>query len=275
MARRRTDGNGSALFPFLSILICTIGCLTMIIVVLMIIGMNKTEGMEPEEVERAREFVELEREQQEKLEKVEELKVLLEDIIQTRSQMLAQRKKLELLKEMLDNNEDMNVRREELLAKLALLQEGNKKLDEDHENLVKEIEVLKAEIERRQLPPDPSRMLVMPSGSGTNIEPHFVEIADAQILIHQSLTEDPIAIPTAALKTSGEFIELLGKIAEQPYRKLIFLVRGSEGSVNNLAEVNGVLTAYNGGNGTDIIAGKLPLPGEGKVDLSQFAQFFK
>lgn len=247
----------------------------MIIVVLMLVGMNKDEGREPEEIERAREFVQLENEQKEKQEKAEELKVLLENVIQTRTKMLAQRKKLELLKEMLENNEDMNTRRDELIAKLALLTEGNKKLDADHENLLKEIEILKAEIEKRQLPPDPSKMLVMPSGSGTNIEPHFVEIADAQILLHQSVDGDPVAIPTSALNTSEEFIELLGKIAEQPYRKLIFLVRGSEASVNNLAKVNGVLRSYNGGNGTDIIAGKLPLPGEGKVDLSQFAQFFK
>ena len=51
MARARKDsGQAVSLFPFLSILVCMIGCLTLIIVVLNLIAMNKGEGREPEEI---------------------------------------------------------------------------------------------------------------------------------------------------------------------------------------------------------------------------------
>ena len=55
MAKRARDTGGSVnLFPFLSILICIIGCLTLIIVVINLIAMSKGEGRTSEEVERAR-----------------------------------------------------------------------------------------------------------------------------------------------------------------------------------------------------------------------------
>ena len=72
----------------------------------------------------------------------------------------------------------------------------------------------------------------------------------------------PIAIPRAAMATDLRFIKLLDRVAQQERGTVIFLVRP-----------NGVGNYYHGKN----IArtrycrnGKLPVPGEGALDLSVF-----
>ncbi|MCB1233684.1 MAG: hypothetical protein KDM91_01275 [Verrucomicrobiae bacterium] len=276
MAKRKKDSGTSVnLFPFLSILVCIIGCLTLIIVVLNLMSMSKAEGREPKEVERAREYVEMKKKQDEDQKKYDDLRQLIENLIQQNKDTLTQMQKLELLKNMLENQEEIDASREELIAKFNLLQNTNKKLDEDHNQMVVQIEEMKKEIAKRKLPPDPSRMRVIPSGSGTNIEPYFVEIADKTVLIHQSLTEPPVEIPSASVNQDENFVKLLDAIAAKPYRRLIFLVRGNPEAVANLGRANAVVGAYNQTRGSEIIAGRLPLPGDGKVDLSMFAQYLK
>ena len=68
-------------------------------------------------------------------------------------------------------------------------------------------------------------------------------------------------------------VKLLDRIAAEPYRKLILLVRGNDGAVEAYSRVGAVVRTYNAGTGSQIIPGKLPLPGEGEVDLSQFAEY--
>lgn len=276
MARaRRNNGTSVDMFPFLSILVCMIGCLTLIIVVLNIIAMNKEEGREPEEVERAREYVELEKVDEDETKKYEELKEIIENYRLKNQTDLANREKLTQLKEMLENQEKVVERREELINLYNLLVQTNQKLDVDEKDLLAQIEELKKIIEERKLPPDPPALQVRPSGSGTNVEPYFVEIADKTVLIHHSLTEPAIEIPSASLGQSSEFIELLKNVAAKPYRKLIFLVRGNDGSMANLAAANGIISAFNQSNGSQILAGRLPLPGDGKIDLSLFEQYLQ
>ena len=275
MARRKNKGAEISLFPFLSILVCVIGCLTMIIVFINLIQMNQAEGKEPEEVEVAKEYVEVDKKQKVDQKKLDHLRQLIEDLIQDQDDMRAKREKLRRLKEMLASNEKIDSLRDELIAKLNELIRTNKKLGKDKDTLLAEIKKLKEEIEQRKLPPDAAALRVQSSGSSTNVEPYFVEIADKTILIHTSLTEPPLAIPTASLKQSKEFQVLLKKIGERPYRKLIFLVRGNKASVANYNAANSTVSGFNRVSGSKILPGKLPLPGEGKVDLRVFAKFLK
>lgn len=275
MARRKSKGAEISLFPFLSILVCVIGCLTMIIVFINLIQMNQVEGKEPEEVEVAKEYVEVDKEQKENQVKLDHLTQLMENLIQDQEDLRSKREKLKRLKEMLASKEKINSLRDELIAKLNQLVRTNKKLGKDQELLLAEIKKLKEEIEKRKLPPDAAALRVQSSGSSTNVEPYFVEIADKTILIHTSLTEPPVAIPSASLKQSKEFLDLLKTISEKPYRKLIFLVRGNPASVANYSRASSTVSGFNRVSGTRILPGKLPLPGEGKVDLTVFAKFLK
>ena len=276
MARRSQDNGGSVnLFPFLSILVCIIGCLTLIIVVINLIAMSKGEGQTTEEVDRAKEYVLLEKEKEEKQKELDELKQLIEDLIQQNKDSIQTRDKLATLKEMLDNQEEIDQSREELIAKFNILQETNTKLVSDEAFLKEEIKKKEEEIARRKLPPEEAALQVRPSGSASNTRPFFAEISDRGIYIHKSLSGDPEPIPIAALNQSKEFIELLNTVAAQPYNRLIFLVRGSPGAVDTLNKASALVGSYNQSKGTEIIPGKLPLPGEGKVDLQMFAQFLE
>lgn len=276
MARRGNSGGGSVnLFPFLSILICIIGCLTLIIVVINLIGMNKGEGKTPEEVERAREFMVLKQEKEEKQAEQDKLRQLIENLIQQNKDTLAARDKLALLKKTLENQEELDKSREELIAKFNLLQSTNKKLVADEQFLQEEIKKKEEELAKRAEPPKPAALQVRPSGSSATTRPFFVEISERGVYLHRSLTQEPPVIPVASLNQSPEFLEFLKMIASQPYNRLIFLVRGTPGAVKTLNEAGAVVSGYNRVNGTEIIPGRLPLPGEGKVDLQLFAQYLE
>lgn len=247
----------------------------MVIVVVQLMAMNKVEGREPEEVERAKEYVELDKEKVEQGKDIETLRTELEKLIQANKDFSQLREKQRQLETMLENNEDSNRLRDELIAELNRLLATNEALDKDHEEMLVQLATLKEEIERRKLPPDVQKMQVKPSGSGGNVEPYFVEIADKVVRIHRSLTEPPLNIPIASINQDKDFVTLLDRISAEPYRKLILLVRGNDGAVDAYARVGKVVRDYNQGTGSQIIPGKLPLPGEGEVDLSLFADYLK
>jgi hypothetical protein len=276
MAKRARNGGGSVnLFPFLSILICIIGCLTLIIVVINLIAMNKGEGKTPDEVERAREFVALKKERDENQQQADKLRQLIENLIQQNRDSLNLKDKLMTLKKTLENQEEIDKSREELIAKFSLLQTTNKKLVEDEKFLQEEIKKKEVELAKRAEPPKAASLQVRPSGSSATTRPYFVEVSDRGVYLHRSLTQDPPVIPVASLNQNPEFLEFLKMIASQPYNRVIFLVRGSPGAVKTLNEASGVIAGYNRANGTEIIPGRLPLPGEGKVDLKLFAQYLE
>lgn len=274
MAKRAKSSGGSVnLFPFLSILICIIGCLTLIIVVINLIAMNKGEGKTPDEVERAREYMAVKQAQEKEREELDKLRQLIENLIQQNREILASRDKLVTLKKMLENQEEIDKSREELIAKHNILQATNKKLVADETFLQEEIKKKEEELSKRAEPPKPAALQVRPSGSSATTRPHFVEVSDRGLYIHRSLSKDPPVIPVASLNQNKDFIDFLNQIAAEPYNRLIFLVRGTPGAVKTLREASGVVAAFNRSTGTDIIPGRLPLPGEGKIDLQLFGRY--
>lgn len=276
MARRGQDESASVnLFPFLSILICIIGCLTLIIVVINLIAMSKGEGKTPEEVERAREYMLVKKEKEDQQKELDKLRIDIENLIQENKNIIQDRDKLVLLKEMLDNQEEIDQSREELIAKFNLLSRTNKQLVSDEVVLQEEIKKKEEEIAKRKLPPVPAALRVRPSGSSSSTKPFFAEVSDTSVYIHRSLSEDPAVIPVASLNQDENFIKLLKEIASANNHRLIFLVRGTDGSVNTLNRARAVVNAFNQSNGSEIIPGRLPLPGEGRVDLNMFAKFLE
>ena len=276
MARRGQDESASVnLFPFLSILICIIGCLTLIIVVINLIAMSKGEGKTPEEVERAREYMLVKKEKEDQQKELDKLRIDIENLIQENKNIIQDRDKLVLLKEMLDNQEEIDQSREELIAKFNLLSRTNKQLVSDEVVLQEEIKKKEEEIAKRKLPPVPAALRVRPSGSSSSTKPFFAEVSDTSVYIHRSLSGDPAVIPVASLNQDENFIKLLKEIASANNHRLIFLVRGTDGSVNTLNRARAVVNAFNQSNGSEIIPGRLPLPGEGRVDLNMFAKFLE
>lgn len=275
-SKRKDSGMQINLFPFLSVVVCIIGCLTLIIVVMNIMSMSKAKsGKEPEEIERAKEYQVLKKQEEEDQKKYDELRKLVDSLTRLNQDLLAKRQKLTLLQEMSQSAEKIDASREELIAKFQVLSKANVQLQADEKLILAQIEALKKEIAERKLPPDAAALQVRPSGSGANTEPYFVEVADGQLLIHYSLTQPAVAVPAGSMEVNPNLRKLLDTVAQRPYRTLIVLVRGSDGAVANLAKLSGIVGVYNEQAGSQIIPGRLPLPGDGKVDLSLFAQYLE
>lgn len=280
MARRRDNGMSVNLFPFLSILVSIIGCLTLIIVVLNLSQMNKAEGQTPEEVVRAEEWMAVKELQEKDRVELENLKNIIENMIQDNRDTIAKRDKLQRLKEMKENQEVIDASRNELIAKINALQAAITDFDKKYPVLAEKISKIMAELKRRDLPPEPPKLRVRPSGSGKTSFPYFVEAGNEGLFIHKSLTEDPTTVPLSALGQNEEFSKLLKIIASKRNNRLIFLVRGSKESAKSYNTAIKTISAYNAQNKEDpklnqILPGRLPLPAEGKVDLSPFAQYLR
>jgi hypothetical protein len=276
MAKRKKDNGASVnLFPFLSILVCIIGCLTLIIVVVNLMAMNKGEGHTPEEVECSREFMMVKKEKADEQKELEKMKQLIEQLIMQNKETITARDKLARLKEMFDNQEEIDASREELIAKFNILTQTNKKLAKDKLALDESIKIKEEEIKKRNIPPEAASLRVRPSGSSTNVKPNFVEISATGIYLHKSLSKEPEAIPIASINQSEVFIKLLDLVSGDSSQSLIFLVRGNEAAAGAYAKVVDVVATYNQGKERRALPGKLPLPSEGKVDLSVFAKFME
>ena len=263
------------LFPFLSILVCIIGCLTMIIVVINLSQMNKAEGRTPDEILRAEAWMAIKKKQEEEREEYDKLRNLIETMIQKNRDHLAKLDELTRLKEMKENQEEIVETRNELIAKINALQAAIKELDVEYPELTKKIEELLAELKKRDLPPEPPQLRVRPSGTGTTRFPYFVEAANGALMIHKSLTEEPVTVPLAALNQNEEFVNLLKIVSSKELNRLIFLVRGDRESAQAYRAAASVISAFNSENNVRIVPGRLPLPAKGKIDLTPFARYLR
>lgn len=258
---RANSGVEISLFPFLSILACIIGCLTMVIVALSIIQMNK-EGREPEEVERARAYLALEKEKDEDTRRITELKAVIEAVVMNREEINRKREELKQIQAMLNESIGIDALRLDLIKKLDELKKQLEVLLADHESLLAQIEDLKKQIADRKLDPDPPPVVVQPTGSGVNVRPFFAEVTAAAIHLHGKAGEEPVSIPIASLGSDENFQKVLDAVKSAPDRQLIFLIRGDGIAAYNraraVADEKGVRNA------------KLPVVGQGELDLSEF-----
>ena len=174
MAKPRADSGAEvSLFPFLSILACIIGCLTMVIVALSIIQMNQRDAKDPGDVQRAKDYLLIEKEKEADAKKISELKALIEAVVLNREQINQKREALKQIKAMLDKSMDVVALRDELIAELNRLKQQLTSLTKDHEELMAKIEELKAVIAERKLKPDLPSVVVRPTGSGVGLRPFF------------------------------------------------------------------------------------------------------
>jgi hypothetical protein len=267
MARaRKNEGAEVSLFPFLSILACIIGCLTMIIVALSIIQANK-DGREPEEVTRAKEYLKVQKEQEDEGKKIESLKQKIDAIILNREDLTKKREALKLIEMEVEKAENIDELRDELIAELNRFLQQIEQLAKDHEELLAQIEELEQQMADRKLPTDEPAVLVRPSGSGVNLRPYFVEVTNAAIVLHLSLDEEPVRIPIASVNTDEQFLKLVEAVKSAPSSQIIFLIRGD--AMNAYTRAKRVADAAEARNA------KLPLVGQGKVDLSMFEKFLR
>jgi hypothetical protein len=268
---KKEAGEAISLFPFLSILTCVIGTLMLLITAIAMarmVGTSAAQGQEKADPAVARavrinqlnnrlalERDHLNRLEMEIAERDAAAKSAATELERARAKAASKSQEL--------SPEQRKVQAEQVaLAKLAgdAQQAAGqaKQIQAEIERTRQAVEQLHEQLKKEGKLPEEREVKIQPSGSGTNLVASFVECAATGIVIHEG--KEPARIRTADLKSSPEFGKLLERVHDKPDGIVIFLIRSdgldSYQAAQAIAQQNYVRN------------GKLPVVGQGRIDLS-------
>lgn len=264
MGRRQESGdNDVSLFPFLSVLACIIGVLTLMISTLAL------SQMDTEAVVAAEAYEKLEEDLATSEIEVKELKKQMEAEAGKNEAAKKQSELLQLRRENIETRELFLVAREkesQLEAKrdpaaTELKQESIEALTKDLNGYLEQLTHFKKELANRDLPPEEGEFSVLPGGSGVGVVPRFIECTANELVLHH--LAQPIRVRVNGIETNKEVLKLLNEVAGLAGGKVIFLVRDEGVFVYRRAKRLA--------DSLDVENGKLPVLGQGRVNL----QFFR
>jgi hypothetical protein len=260
MARRKSSSKKAvSLFPFLDILACVIGNLILIITTVVLDQMDskpladaaRLENLREETVQQSARRAELEKQLQELRQSAGDVD---ERIAQAQQQVDEAKRKFDEANKQLAAAEaaPTTTMQAPTPEELEKLQAQRRKIDE-------EIAQIEAEILERQKTPERAIVLLPPaSGGGGPTRGIFVEVTSDRLIVHQG--EQPWEVPAAQIAADPKFAELLKGIQNDDQAIITFLVRPNGIATLRLAE--------NAAAAHDVRTGRVPLPGDGKLDLS-------
>jgi uncharacterized protein YlxW (UPF0749 family) len=258
MSRRNRESSGSqvSLFPFLSILACMIGTLTLMITALALTGMGV--GRDEDSVRRSEEFVALQKEQIELQKLIDRFNEQLRQAEQTAVKVAA----LEELMKTRDAAAALEARVVELRVRDKSAESRGAELAREIERLKKELDALRTELAGRQQRFSRELVRVLPpkGETTTRFKPWFVEADKSGLIVYNE--SKPWRVAAAAIRTDAKFNAFLKTLTGSEAAQLVVLVRSS-----GIAAMNAVVAHA---EGMGIHCGKLPLAGSGEVDLSGF-----
>ncbi|MEZ6068473.1 MAG: hypothetical protein R3B90_22790 [Planctomycetaceae bacterium] len=270
MARRTSnEGEAISLFPFLSILACLIGTLTLMIVAVVIGQMGREQSTET--VDRSAAFDKASADVAAQEAELENLQRLIAEAQALEQQLRLANEEIASLEndqDKLVGREDANSEYARMLAEANTLRKRLTEIEGEPVLLAKEIEELEAQIKKREAGPEEAVVQIRPGGSGVDIDPVFVECtANDVVLLHEDEAKQ-VRIRTGDLnKEGGDFHQLLARVAKMPKGQIIFLVRPD--GVNTYNSARNVARSHYTADGY-AKNGKLPVPSQGNIDLSVF-----
>jgi hypothetical protein len=265
MARRPRDNDDDiSLFPFLSIIASVIGVLTMMIATLALAQMDTKDVALIDEYESTSRELTAEEAAVAELQKIIDDRIgpdaatLRDDLKKNEKELTQLLKELQEVQEQLKQQEKVKV----VIPQLDPAQrESVASMQGELDSLEEELAQLEKELSERA-EASQTRTSILPGGSGVNFTPHFVECAAGSIVMHT--VDPPKLIRAADMVNDKDFIALLEKVANGVNDSIVFLIR-SDG-----------LSTYNAARklctDRDIRNGKLPVVGNGRIDLSHFVK---
>lgn len=252
----------------MSILACLIGILTLMISVAVQVQERNKEKQTEEEYNRAVENRDLKRKAGKLTKTAEELdrkirkeKATVAQMEKLQDRRIALEKRLEELKKAEDpekTDAELQKLTENLRKEIAVLQKGQPPLN-------KRIAELRRELEKREnAPPPPESVRVRPGGVGSRTARNlfFVECTSTGIVLHlEDGSEKRIAKGT--FNTNPAYNEFLTRVKETRDSMVLYLIRKT-GNESYLYAASFAQNKY------DVDTGKLPLPNDGRIDLSLF-----
>ena len=258
------------LIPFLDILSALIGILILIIIVLSTAQLQRAAGRSREDIHRAQEYQNLLKQQRELQKTLESRRAELA-LLQKRLQELTEKQKklAEARKRFASSAEEAHAAQ----LKAAAIQKEIDELKAQIEPIMKALLPLQAEIDRltkllaekkKKVDDKMASVVVRPSGSGArrNQRLFFIEANGPGIVVYLTKTQQ-IRVPTGSVSVDKTYNGFLAAVKNARNAALIFLVRRDGWWTYQQAA--GWAEQKFGLN-----TGKLPIPGDGPVDLSQF-----
>ncbi|MCA9248054.1 MAG: hypothetical protein KDA42_13090 [Planctomycetales bacterium] len=267
MARIQPDAEDDvSLFPFLSIIACVIGVLTLMISTLALAQMDNPAVANAEQYEDVKKQLDAARQQAEALQQqIEKEQAQSASAANQQQQEMQQtREELDRLIEQLEKMRQQQAEEQKIEIVIPTLPAAQRETIDDMKSQLADLQERLAQLDKaikeRNLPPEESEVSILPSGSGIDFEPYFIECAAGAIVLHTS--DKPTRIRAAEMAADKEFVALLETVANRPKATLLFLVRsdglGTYRAAKKLADDN------------EVRNGKLPVVGKGRIDLGFF-----
>jgi len=254
--RRRTRPTLS-LFPFLSVLACIIGTLTLLITATAI-GEMAGETLDVERYEA------LEREIEDGRRRLAALRALREEVGELEAGVAEARETRAALEAELARREDAVAAAAPLREQLARARERQSTLEAELAQVEAEQEGLEARLQERREALARAPILIEPSGSGTGLEPHFAECRDDRVVFYEGAELRPAPVPSSRLDTSPDARRFLRRVRIGRDATAILLVRPGGIAACRALERQAALLG--------VRHGRLPLPADGELDFSRMRE---
>lgn len=261
MARiKASSAPAMSLFPFMSILACLSGALVVMICILTIIQATSSGTKAAKKNPLAEEMM-----------KVQAQLAEFRSITDQLSSVEELEKRLLALREVAQGAETTDAVRTRLQKEIENLRIVIANLKNDQPRVQKEIARLKEDLVERKMKPEDIRPALRVQGGGSGFAVgrrlFVVEANNDSIVIHRS-KDDRFRIATGAIGADKDYNDFLAEVAAVKTHLVLFLVR-TDG-----------MNSYNRGAGWaeqqyKLATSKMPIPGQGKVDLSEFEKFMK
>lgn len=239
-----------SLFPFMSVLACTIGALMLLLVAMSLAAVGASDASVRAYAE-TRELVEADRAGLERdrrlIEDAETLWAEVDDALMARG--LDSGLSLSSIEGALDREE----RRRILEARLAEIEDEEERLRDDDESIATTIDVL--ESRRETLP-----ILIDSTGLSRRHHPYFIECDAGGVTAYRARDDFRYFVAKEDISTSGDFGRYLMRARAEPGALLVLLVRPDG--------IETMLRAGNAARGAGLRVARLPLPGNGELDWS-------
>ena len=253
----------------MSILACLIGILTLMISVMMQVQQMEKNGRTEEEMARATKNRDLQIQAKELEKKIAELDEKLKQDKSTVSAMAKIKEaKIALTMELkeLEKAKDPKLTDAQLQKQVENMKKEVKALRQERPLLAKRLKTLQDELKARKEAPKPKEsVVVQPRGVGQGGARNlfFVECHSTGIILLDAQGGEENVSTAALKKSSGVYAKYLDRVKKTEDSMVLFLIRKSGKE------------AYGWAAGTaeekyKLLHGKLPIPNDGKIDLSLF-----
>lgn len=248
MARR--EGLQSSLFPFMSVLACTIGSLVVLLAVMSLSAVGATGAAEQDFAEsraaRTAEALVLES-QRETIEAAEALWAEVDRALEARGLTPGQT--------VFDLSRSIEAARSERDARAT-----RRRLERDLAQLESEREAVEATIDVLESRRETLPILIDPTGLSPRTEPYFIECDEGGATAYRATDDLRYFVPREELGTHGDFGRYLRRVRALPGALLVLLVRPD--GLETMQRIESIASQ------ASIRVARLPLPGTGELDWS-------